>query len=174
MAEQAHNNIHGTTQIKGLKELYEALQTLPVKLERNVMRSALRAGMKVIMEEAKSNVPARTGALRDSFKISTRLRKGTVTAKVSVGNEKAFYGRFVEFGTAAHVIAAKNKGQLMFFAGGFYRSVSHPGAKARPFMRPALDNKADDALRAFAAKVRSVLSSKHGIDVPAPLLEGDE
>ena len=166
--------LQDSVQIKGLKELGEALQTLPVKLERNVMRSAMRAGMKIIMDEARANVPARTGALRDSFKISTRVTRGTVTAKVSVGDRKAFYGRFVEFGTAAHVIRAKNRGQLLFFAGGFYRSVNHPGATPRPFMRPAFDSKHPQALQAFANKVRDVLRTKHGIDIPSPMLEGDE
>jgi putative ABC transport system ATP-binding protein len=125
----------------------------------------------VIADEPTS---ALDSALRDSFRISTRSSRGTVTAKVSVGSEKAFYGRFVEFGTAAHMITAKNRGQLLFFAGGFYRSVNHPGATPRPFMRPAFDSKHPQALQAFANKVRQVLATKHGIDVPAPLLEGDE
>jgi hypothetical protein len=43
----------------------------------------MRAGMKIILDEAKSNVPARTGALRDSFRISTRSSRGTVTAKAA-------------------------------------------------------------------------------------------
>lgn len=165
--------LQDSVQVKGLKELGEALQTLPVKLERNVMRSAMRAGMKIIMDEARSNVPAKTGALRDSLRISTRSFRGTVTAKVTVGNRQAWYGRFVEFGTAAHVIASK-PGSLLAFGGGFYRAVNHPGATPRPFMRPAFDSKHPQALQAFANKVRQVLATKHGIDVPAPLLEGDE
>jgi len=137
------------------------------------MRSAMRAGVNVLKAAAIDNIPVDTGALRRSVKVSTRSSRGVVSAKVSAGGKDAWYARFVEFGTAAHVIKAK-PGRFLSIGGAYLTSVNHPGARAKPFMRPALDNKADDALRAFAAKVRSVLSTKHGIDVPAPLLEGDE
>lgn len=177
--------------IKGLKELDDALRTLPEKLHKNVMRAALRAGMKEFQAEILYRVPIGTpsgegirlyghyrGALRDSIKISTRSKRGIVTAKVTAGGKTkggadVFYAHFLEFGTAAHQIRGA-RGGFLSFGGGRYRSVMHPGTKPQPFMRPALDAKAEAAVRAFASKVRSVLATKHGIDVPAPMEEGDE
>lgn len=52
-------------------------------------------------------------------------------------------------------------------------AVMHPGHSARPFMRPALDMKADEAVNAFGAKVRAYLSSKTGFTAP-DTLEVDE
>lgn len=44
--------------------------------------------------------------------------------------------------------------------------VRHPGHAAHPFMRPALDAAADDAVLAFAAKIRSYLEGKTGFVAP--------
>lgn len=162
--------------VKGLRELHAALQSLPIKLEKNVMRSALRAGANVIRNEARATAAFadQTGKLRKSIRVSTRAtRGGVVQAKVSAGGKRAFYAHFVEFGTAAHHIFAF-PGRFLAFGGGVYKVVSHPGTAARPFMRPALDSKRAAAVQAFGEKVRSVLSTKHGINVPAPFLEGDE
>jgi HK97 gp10 family phage protein len=158
------------TVLKGGKELQAFLNQLPAKIERNIMRSALRAGAKVIADEAKLNVPVKDGLLRDSIRVSTRARKGQVTASAKAGSRKAWYWRFVEFGTAAHTIKS-SIGSALFFNGGAFKSVRHPGARAKPFMRPALDSKSNDAIRAVGRKIQERLTH-HGIN-NAPALELD-
>jgi HK97 gp10 family phage protein len=152
--------------ITGGRELDAFLQTLSVKVEKNIMRSALRQGANAIKDEAKANVPVHLGELRKSIRVTTSAKGGRVSASVKAGNRKAFYWHFVEFGTAAHNIAGKKGGSLMF-GGHFARSVHHPGAVAKPFMRPALDAKADAALAAVAAQIRKRLTAE-GINTPAP------
>lgn len=185
MAEQFQN-------IKGLSDLQKFLDQLPVKLEKNVMRSALRAGMKQVEVQAKANAPvgkpnsvnARlyggyAGALRDSIRLGTSARGGKVTAYVRAGGKNkrsradVFYAHFVEFRTRAHVIAAKGKGWLAF-AGLFVKRVDHPGTAPKPFMRPALDSQAVAAVNAAAKYMRDRLASKHGLDTSDVILEGDE
>lgn len=148
------------------------LDSLPQKLEANIMRSALRQGAKVLAEEAKRNVPVMDGDLRDSIRVSTRSRRGVVSATVKAGNKKAWYWRFVEFGTAAHNIAGK-KGGFLSFGGLFRKSVAHPGAQAKPFMRPALDSKANDAIQAVGEQIRKRLT-KQGLDAKDMALEVEE
>jgi HK97 gp10 family phage protein len=150
--------------IKGGKELQEFLDQLPAKMEANIMRSALRQGANVIKEEAKANVPVESGDLRDSLRVSTRSKRGVVTASVKAGNKKAWYWRFVEFGTAAHKIAGK-KGGFLSFGGLFAKSVQHPGARPKPFMRPALDAKANAAIQAVGDQIRKRLT-KQGLNAP--------
>ena len=148
--------------IRGASELQQFLNQLPAKMEANIMRAALRAGANVIKEEAKANVPAKDGDLRDSVRVSTRLKNGRASASVKAGNKKAWYWRFVEYGTAAHTIKAKGNGILSF--GGFFgRSVAHPGAVAKPFMRPALDTKANEAINAVGIAIKKRLT-RQGID----------
>ena len=151
--------------ISGGRELDAFLQTLAVKVEKNIMRSALRAGANVFKDEAKANVPVDLGDLRRSIRVTTGAKGGQVTASVKAGNKKAFYWRFVEFGTAAHKIAPKN-GRALAIGGKVVRAVNHPGARAKPFLRPALDAKAEMALRAIGVQIRARLT-KEGINTPA-------
>ena len=165
-----------TTKVKGLAELQAALDQIPAQMERNIMRGALRAGAKVLLAEAQSTTEFAddSGALRASLRITTSVRRGTVTAAVKAGptkrDKRPWYARLVEYGTKAHIIRAK-PGKLLAIG---VSVVHHPGAKARPYLRPALDHKAQAAVQATAEYIRQRLATKHGLQVPAPLQEGDE
>ena len=141
-------------EVKGLAGLQALLDELPARIEGNVVRGALRAGAKVVSDEAKRLCPVgKTGDLRDSIRVSLRSKHGRITATVKAGNARAFYAHMVEFGTARHWIKPKNRKSL-FVAGLLREAVDHPGAKKEPFMRPAIDGKADEAIDAMAAYLR--------------------
>ncbi len=177
--------------VKGLDQLQKILDTLPAKIEKNVLRGALRAGAKTILEAARSSVPvstpnaenqrlygARAGALRDSLRISARVKGGKVTASVKAGGvlkggEDVYYAHFVEYGTRPHKIAAADKG-FLGFANRFYKSVDHPGARPKPFLRPAMDARATDAVVAAAEYMKARLATKHGIDTSDITIEVEE
>jgi HK97 gp10 family phage protein len=164
-------------EVKGLVELKRALDDLPNKIQNNIMRGAMRAGAKVLAEEAARNIHSVSGTLADSIRVSTRMKGDTVVGRVVVGDKgkkgraSAFYARFVEFGTAAHVIKARAPNRMLAVG---VAQVQHPGARKKPFLRPALDSKGRDAVEAMREYVRRRLSTKHGIEVPAPLEPGDE
>lgn len=162
--------------VEGLSELQKALQTLPDKLERNIIRSALRSGLREMQKEAVARVPIKTGALRQSLRIKTKLVKGAPVAGLAAGDGKAFYARFVEFGTGGqytgtgksggpYVIKSKNGKPLFVNNGVPVYQVTHPGAKAQPFMRPAFDAGNQAALSSFAGYIRKRLT-KEGIEIP--------
>lgn len=191
------------TKFKGGKELQDYLNKLPAKIERNVMRSALLQGANVIKEAAKAelvkNGSVVSGDLSKSIRASTRSRRGQVTATLKAGDEKAFYAHMVEFGTAPHWISVdmaarpsrmtrrgkkafsvstlnnmSKAGSLVIGKNFVGQSVEHHGAKAKPFMRPALDANVDEAILAVGEQIRKVLSTKHGIDAPAGLEVDDD
>lgn len=162
--------------VEGLAALEKALSTLPDKLERNIVRSALRAGLREMQKEAQARVPVKSGALRASLKIKTRLVKGAPVAGLGAGDSKAFYARFVEFGTGGnytgtgksggpYTIKSKNGKPLFVNNGVPVYQVTHPGAKAQPFMRPAFDAGNRAALESFSAYIRKRLT-KEGIEIP--------
>jgi HK97 gp10 family phage protein len=158
--------------VTGLSDLQKFLDDLPVKLEKNIMRGALRAGMNVVKPVAQQNVHSVSGELDAGLKVGTRVRGQTVTAYLKATGPHAFVAKFVEFGTAAHNIAAKT-GRLSF--GGLYaKSVQHPGARPKPFMRPALDGQAQNAVIAAGEYIKNRLATKEGLDTSAVLIEGDE
>lgn len=181
----------GLVQVKGLKELNKFLQELPVKVEQNILGGALRAAAKVIETEAKQQLTANgsviSGRLRDSIKVSVRRRKGKVRAKVSARGLKN-EAIWVEYGTAAHWIRVREdarpgrvtrrgyrtysirtlnrmaaRGSLVIGQNFVGASVEHPGAKAKPYMRPALHGKAREATIAAAEYIKKRLVRKHSI-----------
>jgi HK97 gp10 family phage protein len=157
--------------IDGLAQLNKQLQELPANIEANILRGALRAGALKIQGEALRLVPQKEGALKKSIRIKTgKKRNGRVFTYIVAGTRKPkktvvdgvvsyqnpFYAHMVEFGTARHLIRPKNKKSL-FFAGLSSTLVVHPGAFAKPFMRPAFDGKWEEALNTVADYIRTRL-----------------
>lgn len=178
--------------VKGQRELYELLQTLPVKLERNIVRGALRAGARPIKDAAVARCPVglpssegrklyglHEGSLRDSIRISTRVKGATVSASVKAGGKTraggdVWYAHLIEFtGAKAHTITAKGR-KILSFGGLFFQSVKHPGMRARPFMRPALESQAQAAVVAAAEYMKQRLATREGLDTAHIMIEGDE
>lgn len=163
--------------VKGLSALTQQLHELPAKIEKNILRGGLRAAAKVIADEAKRRAPVRTGALRKSIRVATGFdrKHGRVTATVRAGDDKAFYAHWVEFGTDRHIIAGEGvalgrRGRALGIAainrrakrglrinGTFVATANHPGSKERPFMRPALDHAAGEAVDVMAGYIRARL-----------------
>ena len=154
--------------VRGLSDLQRMLDTLPAKLEQNVMRSALRAGANIVKEEAQtllaSNGNVKTAVLSKGLKVSTRAKAGVVTASIKAKGKHGYIAHWIEFtGAAPHIIKGK-KGKALTFAGGVYQAINHPGFKAKPFMRPAMDGKAGAALVAVGEAIKKRLT-KEGLDV---------
>lgn len=155
--------------ISGGRELDAFMQQLSVKVERNILRSALRAGANVIKDEAKANVPVKTGALRKSLTVTTGSKGGTVTAKLKSRGKVAPHAMLVEYGTKPHKIRPRNAGGLTV-GGHVVAEVDHPGSRAKPFLRPAFDGKSGAAISAVAGKIRERLTAE-GLNSPAPEAE---
>lgn len=148
--------------VKGLSELQKYLDQLPMKIETNILRGALREGAKVVLAEAKANVPVSSGVLRDGLKISTRYRKGKVSASIKAKGKHGYLAQWMEFGVKPHHIKGKDGKPLMIGAG-FVEGVDHPGISPRPFLRPALDSQAGAALVAVGEAIKKRLT-KAGIE----------
>lgn len=155
--------------VKGLAELGRFLDALPVKIEKNIMRSALRAGATVLAKAARESVHKVSGATAKSIKVGTKVKGGRVIAYVKA---KHFTARFLEWGTRPHFIAARSAKALS--VGGVFRTgVEHHGARPFPFMRPALDTRIVEAVVAVGEKIKQRLT-KEGLDVADVKVEGDE
>lgn len=91
-----------------------------------------------VAKDANRWAPRRSGDLAGSY-IYRRVRR--LTARVGSHLD---YARHVELGTEPHIIRAHRKKALRFSVGGSFgpfvlrRAVNHPGAAARPHLRPAL------------------------------------
>lgn len=114
--------------IEGLDVLERRLKELDRRTTGNVLRKALREGANVLKKEAKARVPVRTGKLKKSITVNVTLKaRGDCYAKLGF-KKGAAYGVPVELGT------------------------SHSAAK--PFLRPAIDVKGNDAVRYFGVRLK--------------------
>lgn len=147
--------------VKGLSDLQRALETLPARIERNVLRGALRAGANVIKPAAKANVHSVSGALAKSIKVRADARGGRVTASVYT---RHFTAQWIEYGTKPHLVEPETRRALLI-GGLFVRAwAKHPGGSPRAFLRPALDTHAQAAVVAAAEYMKARLATKHGVD----------
>jgi hypothetical protein len=117
--------VHGEKAKEGLRRLQQNLQ--------GAAHFILAAGITAAEQSAKASTlyKDQTGKTRASVKGS--INAGGLSGKV-VGRGAAI---FLENGTRAHTITAKNGGMLRFFVNGqaiFRRSVRHPGTGPRPTM----------------------------------------
>lgn len=124
--------------VQGLARLSRKLKRLPT-LAREEIGKAMEAIAAQVVAMAKSLVAVDDGDLRDSIgwtwgeapqgSISLGVVKGgasdTLRITIYAGNDKAFYARWVEFGTSAHS------------NGGKFAGTDNPGTTAQPFFYPA-------------------------------------
>ena len=150
----------------GLLSLRRKFKALP-DVAQTLIAKAMEEGADEVVALARHLVPKDDGDLRDSIgwcwgdppkgaRIIARSRKvkdkRDMRISVYAGNDKAFYARWVEFGTQAHSLAkgadisSKSRRKRALQRTG----VQHPGAKAQPFFFPAF--------RANRKKVKSRIS----------------
>lgn len=140
--------------VQGLRELDLALSGFPIKLQRKALTAALRAGGRLVRDVARGKVPVKSGKLRRSLRVTIVRKQGKYIARVVAGRrvkkDDPYYAWFVEGGTKRHEIRPKGRKSL-FLAGVFAEQINHPGAQAKPFLGPALDEAAQAAVEAMGA-----------------------
>lgn len=184
-----------TIPLRGGKELDEFLTLFPVRLQKGAVRAGLTAAARPVRDQARQNVAKESGKTAKAIKTgSSRVHEdGTVRITVRLKGEHSHLGHWLEYGVLPHIIdpgdsgvsarlltrRARNGGieerehNLLKIGNSFIGgAVMHPGFAAMPFLRPALDMRADDAINAFGQRVNSYLSSKAGFT--APYLETEE
>jgi HK97 gp10 family phage protein len=112
--------------VDGLAALNAALLELGTNGARRAGKKAMRQGANVILHATRDAAPVRTGNLsRKGFHTHDHGIQGDMVFFSVDLKKSAFYGKFLEFGTSKMA--------------------------ARPFMRPAAENYAKDAVAVIAA-----------------------
>lgn len=183
--------------VRGLKELDAYLAALPEKMQKQVYRQALTAAAAPIRAEARLLARRQSGKMAAAIGTGSPRQNSDGTFQISVRLDPkkphGFLGIFHEYGVRPHLISVteadkptttKRDGRVValsiktinkrvasgslvigkHFVGPV---VHHPGHSAHPFMRPALETKQDEAIAAFAQKIRDWLENKTGFVAPA-------
>ena len=125
-----------TATLHGEELLRARIRMLQAKV-KSALEEATTAGAEVVRDEARTLAPRRAyetdaGHLADNSLVQV-VKSTPTTCKVRVGPGKAhFYGRFLETGTIKMA--------------------------ARPFLRPALDSKVDEAIKTMAHVLKRELT----------------
>lgn len=110
-------------QIRGLRNLGVVLLSAPNKLQWQVLKEATGAMARVVADEAIVRAPRLSGRLsRNIVSVRQRPTKDRELYKVAV-RRRVYYWKFQEFGSS--------------------RNAAHP------FLRPAVENKAQTAVNVF-------------------------
>lgn len=145
-----------TVRVEGAEELQAKLAALGAKAQGIELERAALAGAEVIRAAAEGMAPGPH--------IEAEITRQTDQAvEVGIGPDlDHWYYGFFETGTTGHPIDPAGGGGLAFMGrdGAIVRiHVDHPGFNARPFLRPAIDAKGDQAVEATAAALRRGISS---------------
>lgn len=151
---------------KGMDQLARTLLALPDRMAKGILRSSLRQGANVVLRQARADVPVEDGALRKSLRVTTGVKRRTVQALVQA---RAPHAHLAEFGTAPHSVARGAELESNTLQD---RGPHHPGARAQPFLRPALDSNEGEVLQAVATQMRKQFSDR-GIDVSGADVEAE-
>lgn len=176
-------------EITGLKELQATLDSFGQREARNLLRRAARVGANVIRDEARRRAPVRSDAkpkrmkggrtrlpgwLRAHIRVrSSRAFGGAVRLKIGVGLD-AFYGRFLEEGWIPGSRTERGKAlraklgvrrisKRVRERATFAAAVAELGTSrvpARPFLRPALEAKAQDAVLAMRETLARLIEER--------------
>lgn len=149
-------------QMKGAAELNKLLQQLPVEVETKILGNGLAEGANVIRDQARAFAPAKTGGLRKAIVTSRgKLSDGQVVTKVRLRRGRGWHGalgHLMEYGVLPHLIWATGGRETLVINGvAIGKRVLHPGFAPRPFMRPAFDAKAGEAVQAVAGYITKYL-----------------
>lgn len=128
--------------VEGGKELQAKLQELEESVAAEALRRAGEAGAKVLRDAANNRAPGPH--------IETEIVEAdAASVTVAIGpDDDHWYYQFLELGAAPHDIQGR---PLLAFEGDegtvFTPGVSHRGMGARPFLRPAIDENEDAAVK---------------------------
>jgi len=140
-----------TFELKGMKELMNALDQLPtISMQKGAIRNALKDAGSPVVSDAKANVPIDSGHLRDSIKISQSLKKSQRRGRYDRSSVTVYVGsssplaHLIEFGTTKRVL----KEPRIVTIGGRTVQITHTGqVSPRPFLRQAWDAKKNEVLK---------------------------
>jgi HK97 gp10 family phage protein len=119
--------------VENLPALQRDFANITAKMQRGVLRDALRAAARPVVASAKTKVPVRSGKLQRGIQQRVSVRTGSADALIGF-DRKQFYGRFIELGTSK--------------------------MSARPFLRPALDESQSKIEQAFIAAIERGINRK--------------
>jgi len=145
--------------LDGTKELRKALDNLDRTTRSKFVRSGLRVGARLIVDEARARVPVRSGALKKAIKVQSAKsrKKGTLSIRVASGSVnfkgQTYYGGFIEYGYHASPRYPVGAFGVITWASHARGTGVGTFVPPRPFMRPAFRSKGAKSIEVATAEI---------------------
>ena len=179
----------GKVSIEGLDDLIQTFRDLSGNKADAKLAGAMKYALKPLQQKVKSlapkkknknrkNLVATTGLLKKSISLKSKKFgrgknkkvQGLVGPKLQQYTTPAgrtvkpyFYAHLVERGAKSHMIAPRRKERQKSFVGPImpdrFKAWRHPGAKAKPFMMPALQAVGSEIFSRFAEKMAEIIAN---------------
>ena len=122
------------------------------------LETILNAAAEPIQDAATANVRGISQRTADAMTKETIVKRGgRVEVHIGPVHKRAWYAHIIEFGARPHRIVPRRAKALRFINGALRRRANHPGSPARPFMRPAFDNRQAEAKQIAANEIKKRL-----------------
>lgn len=144
------SSVRMESSIEGLDKVLKAIKDCDGNVKKSV-KGAIRAGGKVIRADAEQRAAALSKKPGRKTTLRVRMRKGVAVASIFPAKGHAEL-RLLEYGTGAGLRKVKDPMHPFKFMSGTHVIhawiIHHPGTKAKPWLRPAVDAKANEAIEA--------------------------
>jgi HK97 gp10 family phage protein len=140
--------------IDGISEVVTQLKRRGANVGQ-ALEVILNAAAEPIQGAATDNARGISQRTADAMTKETVVRRnGRVEVHIGPVRKRAWYAHIIEFGATSHTIRPRKAKALRFITGAIRRIARHPGSPARPFMRPAFDNRNAEAKAIAAVEIR--------------------
>lgn len=140
-----------TLKMEGLEGVKEAIRELGPKLSGRALRAAARKSFAPVLERARQLAPVDTGLLRESIVLESRVGKGGTSADAVV-----VVGLRIRAVRGAAKLGRKTKSAHWRW---HFPELGTAKQAARPFLRPALDENAQQVVDEFTRMARKQLEA---------------
>ena len=134
-----------SVKVDGMQEVLKKLNKLPDKVQNSLLTGAIRAGAKLVADEAKKNVSVKTAHLKKSIGVRKKRSKMKTMVWFVVAPVSTTLWRFQDIHSQKHY----NYGKTLEFGRSSWE-IEHGSSvyPAKPYMRPAFESKGEEAIDA--------------------------
>lgn len=143
-----------TFKVVGAAEMEKKLARLGASAG-DPLDAAVRAGALLIQNAAKQKAPRRTSTLRRSITVEVSRHGDRVVAHIGPTVE---YGRYVELGTGIYAAGGNGRQTPWVYRGPGGKFFTTSGQQPRPYLRPALDENREKAIREISRVFGSLIA----------------
>lgn len=141
--------------LKNADRIMKAMKEAPMNASKGIQVAVAKTVL-TVEREAKRLAPVNKGTGGGNLRQSIRSSSNGMSGSVEVGVK---YAVPVHEGTRPHTIIAKKAKVLANTRTGqfFGKRVNHPGTRAQPFLREAVENNADKINNYFSEAVKGII-----------------